>query len=87
MKNRKFINKPITNSKEAIKYLTKLAFSELQYHLDEDAEDIVWENLNITKEECVLLDQRNIECRKALHNDIFDLYYPLCMESSELKIN
>jgi hypothetical protein len=86
MKKRKFIHKPVTNSKEAIQYLTELAFSDIQYHLDENANSIEWPVTKVSKEECLLLDQRNKECREVLVNDLFDFYFPMCMESSELKL-
>lgn len=86
MKKRKFIHNTITNSKEAIQYLTELAFSDIQYHLDEDASGIEWPETFVSKEECLLLDQRNKECREVLVNDLFDFYFPMCMESSELKL-
>lgn len=86
MKKRKFINKTVTNSKEAIQYLTELAFSDIQYHLDEDASGIEWPETFVSKEECILLDKRNEECRKHLFNDIFAYYYPLCMEATKNKL-
>ena len=84
---RKFIYNKVNNRKEAIQYLTELAFSDIQYHLDENARNIVWDKTvnKPTKEECLLLDQRNKECREVLVNDIFDFYYPLSMEGAGLK--
>ena len=86
MTKRKFINKTVTNSKEAIQYLTELAFSNIQYHLDEDASDMEWPETFVSKEECILLDKRNEECREHLFNDIFTYYYPLCCEASKIKL-
>ena len=86
MKKRKFIHNTITNSKEAIQYLTELAFSDIQYHLDEHARDIAWSKAKVSDKECSLLDKRNEECREYLFNDIFTTYYPLCCEASKVKI-
>lgn len=79
--SKKFISIKINNKKGAIQYLTELAFSDLSYHLDEDAEGVDWGNIEVTKKDCIMLDKRNEECRKILHNDIFDFYYPIVMES------
>jgi len=81
MKGREFLKQKITSKREAIEYIFKLADNNLDYHLDNDATDIVF-NDHIRMHEKVAMNKRNGELDKFLIDK-----HKMCLEILDLDEN
>jgi hypothetical protein len=56
--DRAFIHMPIVSLDDAKAYIHALWHADLGYHFEDDAHDIIWDEAEVSPEECEALNER-----------------------------
>lgn len=72
------------SKKEVFEYLKWLGSSKYAYHIDDNVEDVIWDDIEMPKEDLLTLRKNSdIMWSVCTSDELWDFYFPILKEAKE----